>query len=167
MPDPAPEPPEVEAAELAAAEAVSAPAWEQHVRGIAEDRVRWVDRVSVQLFVEEYDRLKRERDEVRKEVEDLPDATHEQTMATLRWLWKQVDELGEMRPQWEHRGQVIKAVADAAGHEAEFPGQGLVEHVARMRAELTRTVADCGICRLGGRMLHIDDDCPTHGEGDW
>lgn len=43
----------------------------------------------------------------------------------------------------------------------------LLAEYNRMRAELTRTVADCGICRLGGRTVHVDDDCPRHGEGDW
>lgn len=36
----------------------------------------------------------------------------------------------------------------------------------RMRAELSKTLADCGICKLGGRVIHINDGCPRHGDDD-
>lgn len=42
----------------------------------------------------------------------------------------------------------------------------LLAELDRMRAELAKTVADCGICRLGGRTIQINDDCPRHGDTD-
>jgi len=50
-----------------------------------------------------------------------------------------------------------------------YPDGQLDAYVAeydRMRRQLTTTYADCGICKIGGRMLHIKDECPTHGDND-
>lgn len=38
--------------------------------------------------------------------------------------------------------------------------------IEELERELSRTVADCGICRLGGRTIQINDDCPRHGDTD-
>lgn len=79
----------------------SYPLWEQHTRWVGAGRIQFVDTVSVQMFVEDYDR----------------------------------------------RGERIAEL------EAQI-------------AELTKTVADCGICRLGSRTIQINDDCPRHGDTD-
>lgn len=76
-------------------------------------------------------------------------------------------------------GQVEPAATGAALAEAERQVRALarcrstggaleivMREYDRMRAELSRTVADCGICRLGSRTIHIDDDCPRHGDTD-
>lgn len=54
----------------------------------------------------------------------------------------------------------------AARGVSNNPAVVLLAEYDRMRAELTKTVADCGICRLGGRTIHISDDCPRHGDTD-
>lgn len=66
-----------------------------------------------------------------------------------------------------HQGQAMEAQLDRlTARIAELEAELRDERDA-LRAELTRTVADCGICRLGARTVHVDDDCPRHGEGDW
>ena len=47
------------------------------------------------------------------------------------------------------------------------PGREQVAALLGELERLTKPLDDCGICKLGGRTLFINDDCPTHGDEDW
>lgn len=66
----------------------------------------------------------------------------------------------------ERADRFVRHVAERWTGDPENHFGVFVAEYDRMRAELSRTVADCGICRLGGRTIQINDDCPRHGDTD-
>lgn len=71
----------------------------------------------------------------------------------------------------EHEARRLAAsdIPEASGRCQRMPLTRIFRLVMaeydRMRAELTKTVADCGICKYKpGGTIYIDDSCPEHGD---
>lgn len=73
--------------------------------------------------------------------------------ADVWWCdWGQCPEY--QREKWRKVARAVAAVlARSAGGSGAEDGSG--------------DLASCGVCRLGGRMIHINDDCAEHGDTDW
>lgn len=114
----------------------------------AERLVRWAfgSLGIVADVLAEYDRRGNALAEVRAAVEEHPDIPHGELLGELRRLVENDDYCTTLAVQHADRGELITEVARAAGHEADFPGAGLVEHVAGLRAALAER--DAEVARL-------------------
>lgn len=102
----------------------------QHGEGVKRRR-------QMRILLAEYDRMKAVLEEIREAADD-PGSSHEQLLAELRRLVERDEELSCVEIRERQRGRLIREVADAAGHVAEYPGQGLAEHVAHLRVLASR-----------------------------
>lgn len=87
------------------------------------------------------DAARTELAEIREAFDAPPYETHASMLALLREAVRLEDENAILTVQHRGRGELITRVAEAADHEAQYPGQGLAEHVADLRAEVERLSA--------------------------